>query len=348
MAPMTTFSANTDDSVSDAEIDYYRHRSKGVSLVLTACAYVTPNGKGFPGQFGAESDDRVPSLKRLATAIQEEGAKAVLQIYHGGKLCPAELVPNDDIVSASDVPATNGHTARALTITEIEEIIAAFGQTTRRAIEAGYDGVEIHGANGYLLHQFFSPYSNQREDEYGGSLENRMRFPLAIIDEVKRVVAEYATAPFLIGYRFSPEEEEETGFTMADTLAFVDVLAEQGLDYLHVSLNHYSSKPRRGVEDRKRPRIDYLVEKVNGRVPFIGVGSVYNADAAYKAFDYGIDLLALGRGLLMDPEWVQKLEEDREQEIIQKLDTEQQHTLVIPDELWKMLLTIPGWLPLKK
>lgn len=180
MAPMTNFSSHQDGTVTEEEVNYYARRSKGVSMVITACAYITPNGKGFHGEFGAGNDEMIPSLEKLATRIKEQGAKAVLQIFHGGRMCPPELVPNGEIVSASDIPAENGGVSteepdkkpRALTEAEVEDIIQAFGEATRRAIEAGFDGVEIHGANGYLIQQFFSPHSNRREDRFGGSLEN--------------------------------------------------------------------------------------------------------------------------------------------------------------------------------
>src|SRR4051794_7756090 len=105
MAPMTNFSSNQDGTVSDAEVSYYARRSKGVSMVITACTYVTPNGKGFPGEFAGDHDVMIPSLRQLAEAIKEQGAKAILQIFHGGRMCPPDLVPNGEIVSASDIPA---------------------------------------------------------------------------------------------------------------------------------------------------------------------------------------------------------------------------------------------------
>ena len=148
MAPMTHWSSNSDGTVSDAEIAYYSRRSKGVSMVITACIYVKANGKGFHDEFAGDHDDMIPGLRKLATSIKEQGAKAVLQIFHGGKLCPQELVPNGEIVSASDIPAEGAPTPRPLTEAEVEDMIQAFGETTRRAIEAGFDGVEIHGANG--------------------------------------------------------------------------------------------------------------------------------------------------------------------------------------------------------
>lgn len=350
MAPMTNFSANPDGTVSEDELAYYRRRANGVGMVVTACAYVTRNGKGFPGEFACDSDDFIPSLRLLATTIKEQGTKAVLQIFHGGRMCPPDLVPNDRIVSASAVPAEQGASSNqipdALTEDEIRSIIQDFGAATRRAIEAGFDGVEIHGANGYLIQQFFSPHSNRREDPYGGSLEKRLTFPLAVVDEVKRTVADHASEPFLVGYRFSPEEPETPGITMADTLKLVDVLASKELNYLHVSLNEYWSTPRRGVED-SRTRLEIIQEKVAERVPVIGVGSIYTPDDALKALQTGVDMIAIGRELIIDPDWVIKVKEGKESEIETKIKKDGQKNLVVPDPLWQAIIHTPGWFPME-
>jgi 2,4-dienoyl-CoA reductase-like NADH-dependent reductase (Old Yellow Enzyme family) len=349
MAPLTNFSSNADGTVSDAEIDYYIRRAKGVGMVITACAYVTPNGKGFAGEFGADSDDMIPSLRRLATALKEQGTRAVLQIFHGGRMCPPELVPNGETVSASAIAAEQPGAVvpRALTDQEIEEMIRAFGETARRAIEAGFDGVEIHGANGYLIQQFFSPHSNRRDDRWGGSLEKRMTFPLRVIDEVKKVVAEHAKHPFLVGYRLSPEEAETPGITMADTLAFLDVLADKQLDYIHVSLMDFWSHPRRGVEST-RSRIELIQERVGHLVPIIGVGSIRTPDDALKALQTGVPLIALGREIIIEPDWVEKIEQERETEIQTTVTQDDQARLVIPDPLWQAIMNTPGWFPVVK
>jgi 2,4-dienoyl-CoA reductase-like NADH-dependent reductase (Old Yellow Enzyme family) len=346
MAPMTNYSSNSDGTVSDDEVNYYIHRSKGVSMVITACTYVTPNGQGFPGEFAGHTDEMIPSLRRLATAIKDEGSKAILQIFHGGRQVPADIAPNGDVVSASPIayPAEGKPVPRELTEAEVEDIIVDFGQTTRRAIEAGYDGVEIHGANTYLIQQFFSPHSNRRTDRFGGSLEKRLTFPLAIVDEVQRVVKEHATTPFIVGYRFSPEEPETPGITMSDTLVLIDKLANKNLEYLHVSLMDFWSTPKRGVEDT-RSRIEIIQEAVGDRVPVIGVGSIYTAEDAGNALSSGIPLIGLGRGLLIDPEWVQKIEQGREEEIVTKLDIDKQQELVMPTPLWQRILKNPGWVP---
>ncbi|WP_285767001.1 NADH-dependent flavin oxidoreductase [Peribacillus sp. SI8-4] len=346
MAPMTNFSSNPDGTVTDEEVHYYERRSSGVGMVITACTYVTANGKGFHGEFGGDTDEMIPSLGRLASSIKAKGAKAILQIFHGGREVPPALVPHGDVVSAGDIPSVGEGKAipRPLTEKEIESIIVDFGETTRRAIEAGYDGVEIHGANGYLLQQFFSPHSNRREDKWGGSLENRLSFPLAVVDEVQKAVAKHAKAPFIVGYRFSPEEAETPGITMDDTLALIDGLVKKDLDYLHVSLMEFWSKARRGAE-AERARIEVIKERVGDQVPVIGVGSIYTADDAIKAMQSGVPLLALGRELIIDPEWVQKVEQGRETEIITKMNKSHQQQLDIPDPLWQVIIHSPGWFP---
>jgi 2,4-dienoyl-CoA reductase-like NADH-dependent reductase (Old Yellow Enzyme family) len=346
MAPMTNWSSNPDGTVTESEVNYYARRSGGVGMVITACTYVTANGKGFHGEFGGDRDELIPSLQKLATVIKEQGAKAILQIFHGGRQVPPELIPDGDVVSASNIPAEGEGkpVPRELSDEEVRSIIRDFGETTRRAIEAGYDGVEIHGANGYLIQQFFSPHSNRRNDHWGGSLEKRLTFPLAVVDEVKRVVAENTKGPFIVGYRFSPDEAETPGITMEDTLALIDELAKKDLDYLHVSLQDFWSTPRRGVDDT-RSRIEIIQERVGGKVPVIGVGSIYTADEALKAFQTGIALLALGREMIIDPDWVQKVKEGKENEIITEINKNNQEQLVIPDPLWQAITHTPGWFP---
>lgn len=350
MAPMTNWSSHPDGSVSDEELRYYERRSGQVGILITACAYVTPNGKGFHGEIAADRDELIPSLQQLASTIKEKGSKAILQLYHGGRECPAELVPERDVVSAGNVPSVQNPTVvpRALTHTEIVSIIKDFGEATRRAIEAGYDGVEIHGANGYLFQQFFSPHANNRDDQWGGSLTKRMAFPLAVVDEVKRVVAEHSNGAFAVGYRFSPEEAESPGIIMSDTLEFVDALAARELDYLHISLMDFWSHPRSG-DDLNHPRIEIINNKINGRVPLIGVGAIRTAEEALKAYKTGIPLIALGRELIIDPDWVQKIQDGKEVDITLSLSKNVQEALVIPDPMWKTIVNSPpGWFPISE
>lgn len=355
MAPMTTYSADKNDYVSEDELAYYHERANGVGTVITACAYVTKNGKGFDGQMAIDHDGTIDGLSRLAKTIQAGGAKAVIQIYHGGRLAVPHLIPNVEIVSASSVaPLENSgfnsinKAPKELSHEEILSIVKDFGEATRRAIVAGFDGVEIHGANGYLIQQFVSPHWNIRQDIWGGSDTKRLAFSLAIIEEVKRVIAEYATKPFLIGYRFSPEESETPGITMKETFTLVDALIQQQLDYLHLSTTDAWAKPRRGIVSEKS-RTEILAEFINNRVPFISVGSIHTAEDALAVLEKGhVPFVAIGRALVVDPRWVEKVENGNEQNISHTLKRNAQDEVVIPTPLWKMILKVDGWFAVEK
>lgn len=354
MAPMTTFSANPDDTASDAELAYYAARSNGPGMVITACAYVQANGKGFEGQFAADQDSMIPSLQRVASTIKEKGAKAVIQLYHGGRLAVPHLIPNGETVSASSVAPlldrgfySIDKVPRSLNDHEILELIKDFGEATRRAIEAGFDGVELHGATGYIIQQFFSPHSNTRTDCWGGSLEKRLTFPLAVIEETKRVIAEHAKQPFIIGYRLTPEEPETPGITMTETFALLDALADADLDYIHMGITDFWSKPRRGIESN-RSRMELIAERVGNRVPIIGVGSIHTPDQAVQALEKtGIPLIALGRELIMEPEWVEKVRQGIENEIRTTIHPNDQARLQVPNPLWEPMMNVPGWFPVE-
>ncbi|NIK75396.1 2,4-dienoyl-CoA reductase-like NADH-dependent reductase (Old Yellow Enzyme family) [Paenibacillus castaneae] len=347
MAPMTNTASHDNGEVSDEEVAYYHKRAGGVGMVITACTYVTRNGKGFPGEFGADSDFLIPSLKRVATTIQEKGSKAILQIFHGGRMCPPELLPDLQPIAPSAVAAEREDAIkpREMTAEEITDMVKAFGEATRRAIEAGYDGVEIHGANTYLIQQFFSPHSNRRTDQWGGTLEKRMAFPLAVVEAVKKAVKEHAKKPFIIGYRLSPEERENPGITMDDTLHLVDRLADQQLDYLHISVGAFWNGSIRDANDQTSRGV-MIHDRVGDRIPVMGVGMLRTPDEVMKALETGIPLIALGRELIMEPHWVQKVEAGEEEKIRTTLSKEDQKELVISDQMWEYYTSIPGWFPI--
>ena len=348
MAPMTTFSGNDDGTTTDAEVAYYKERNQAAGLLITACAYVIRPGKGFHGQIGADTDELIPSLRRIAEALKANGNKAVLQISHGGRMSPPEELPDGQSVSASAVAAERegAQVPREMTESEIEETIAAFGEATRRAIAAGFDGVEIHGANTYLIQQFFSPHSNRRTDKWGGDLIKRMTFPLAVVDSVKRAAA-LAGRPFLVGYRISPEEMENPGITMEDTLYLAEALSHKKLDYLHVSVMDFWAGSMRDKQDTAA-RAQLIAAKVGHILPVIGVGGFHTPEDAEKVLTIGIPLVAMGRELLMDPHWLTKVKENAVDKIETELDVNAQDLLKIPAPLWQGLVLRTGWMPLKK
>jgi len=343
MAPMTTFSGNLDGTVSEAELRYYKARSKGIGMVITATTYVSPSGKGFPGQFAAYDSSFLPGLKELAKTIKEEGALAIMQMFHGGRMAIPAEIPGGQTISASAVPAERpgATTPREMTEEEIQSTIKAFGETAKLAMEAGFDGVEIHGANTYLLQQFFSPHSNRREDQWGGTLEKRMKLPLAVIAEVKKVASEN----FIVGYRFSPEEVENPGITLEDTLLFIDVLANQGLSYLHGSLTNFWQSSMRDKASTS-PIICKIIDQIHGRVPFIGVGSIHTPEEAIKALESGAEFIALGKEIIMEPQWFSKIESGKVEELRTSLSKNDRETLEIPEPLWNAIINTTGWFPI--
>jgi 2,4-dienoyl-CoA reductase-like NADH-dependent reductase (Old Yellow Enzyme family) len=237
-------------------------------------------------------------------------------------------------------------TPRALTYDDILDIIHAFGEATRRAIEAGFDGIELHGAHGFLIQNFFSPRFNRRTDEWGGSLANRMRFPLAVVQEVKRVIATHATRPFLLGYRVSPEEPGEGGLRIDDTHALIDRLVDSGVDYIHASLTSVlEAEPIAGSGGKMT--VELILDRVGGRVPVIAAGQIRKPDQAAKAMELGLPLVAVGQGLVMNPEWVELAESDLDERIDTALSTSKVPHIAIPGKLWKVIETTTGWFKLQ-
>ncbi|EFA4075840.1 TPA: NADH-dependent flavin oxidoreductase [Escherichia coli] len=353
MAPMTTWSANPDGTISEQELEFYKRRSQNVGLVITGCTYVTPSGIGFTHEFAAYDDRFINSLEKLAAAAKSGGAPAILQIFHAGNKAIPELVPNNDVISASASSVKSGDfmkrvvQSREMTENEIQETIRAFGDVTKRAIKAGFDGIELHGAHGFLLQNFFSPLFNQRNDRWGGDLEGRMRFPLAVLQEVKNVVYEYATKPFAIGYRISPEESATGGLRIEDTYKLLDRLISSGISYIHSSL--VSINDSYPVESPNGPRtIELILNHIAGRVPVIAAGKIRTPSQAQEAISTGLPLVAIGKGLVINPEWVTLAESGRGHEIQTTLNPQLVPELTIPDKLWDQIQASKGtgWFPL--
>ncbi|MFB5265624.1 NADH-dependent flavin oxidoreductase [Paenibacillus enshidis] len=347
MAPMTTWASNDDLTISDEEASYYRKRVNGVGLVITGCTQVTANGQGFTNEYAAYDDSFIPSLRKLADAAKSGGAPALLQIFHAGN----KALPDLDIVSASAMkteatPFAPSVESRELSHEEILSMIRAFGETTRRAIEAGFDGIEIHGAHGFLVQNFWSPMSNQRTDEWGGTLENRLRFPTAVIKEIQSVIKKHTQKPFILGFRISPEESGDGGLRMKDTYELIERLVQLDVDYIHASLGDLASRPI--DNEGNKPILELILEKVNGRVPVIAAGSVKTPDDALKAAELGLPLIAIGHALITDPDWVQKVETGREAEIDTELKVSKLDQLEIPDKLLNVIEAMPGWFAINK
>lgn len=312
MAPMVMNGSHEDGTISKEDIAFFEKRSDVAGLLITGSAYVNASACGFSGQISIAKDEDIPGLRKLVTAAKKDGNKIIVQLHHAGREAIPALVDQVVAPSSRSFPFLD-HIPKEMSEKEIEETICDFGRATERAIKAGFDGVEIHGANHYLLQQFFSRYSNQRTDAWGGTLEKRMAFPLAVIQEVKRVVASREQKDFIVGYRISPEEihGEHVGYTIDESLSLIEEISTKNLDYIHLSLfKGFSAKP----EGYEKSYGELMKEVVNNRCPVIIVSNIFTADEALKALTHG-DLVAIGRAALVEPEFTKKIHEGKENEI---------------------------------
>lgn len=343
VAPMTHFGSQADGLISDQERTFLNNRAGDMGLFITAATLVQKDGKAFHGQPEATGEHCLDSLKETAQILQQQGAKAILQIHHGGSKAIDELLDGLDKISAS---ASEAEHTREATAEEVEALIASYAQAADLALRAGFDGVEIHGANGYLIQQFYSAQSNRRNDQWGGSLENRMRFPLAVIDAVVAVREKHQRNDFIIGYRFSPEEPGDDGLTMTETGALIDALVQKPLQYLHVSLWEFDKKIRRGG-DTAQTRMQFIHERINGKLPLIGVGNLFTADQILAAYETGwAEFIALGKTVMINPHIATQIREGREAEIETQLDPTRADHYGLPDTLWGFSSSgTQSWLP---
>lgn len=343
MAPMTTWSGEHNGAISEAELAYYKYRSTGVGMVITGTTYLEPTGKGFSGQFYGGDDSMLGSLKSLADEIHAGGAKAILQIFHAGRKANPKDMPDAVTLSASNIPGKreSDNVPKSMTINEIDRTIESFKKATIRAHKAGFDGIEIHGANTYLIQQFFSPHSNRRTDKFGGSLEKRMTFPELIVKSCLEAKADIDNADFIIGYRFSPEENSDPGISLNDTDYLIDELCKTDLDYLHISLSDYKQTSiREKTDDLILKRV---VDVINNRKALIGVGSIYSLEDASQMMSLGVELAAVGRQLLIDGLSVDKWTNEEDAKTIYNPN----HYLEekIPEQLHNVIMSVEGWIP---
>ena len=343
VAPMTHFGSQADGLISDQERTFLSNRAGDMGLFITAATLVQKDGKAFHGQPEATGEHCLDSLKETAQILQQQGAKAILQIHHGGSKAIDNLLDGLDKISASTNEAEH---AREATAEEVKALIASYAQAADLALRAGFDGVEIHGANGYLIQQFYSAQSNRRNDQWGGSLENRMRFPLAVVDAVVAVREKHQRDDFIIGYRFSPEEPGDDGLTMTETGALIDALVQKPLQYLHVSLWEFDKKIRRGG-DTAQTRMQFIHERINGKLPLIGVGNLFTADQILAAYETGwAEFIALGKTVMINPHIATQIREGREDEIETQLDPTRADHYGLPDTLWGFASSgTQSWLP---
>lgn len=296
MPPMHTGLATSEGAVTDELIRHYVQRAARVGLMIIEHSYVISEGKFSERQLGIHNDDLISGLERLSSSIHAEATPVVIQLNHAGKTA------NPKITGGVPVGPSQEDDVKKLSKEEIKKLVDVFATAAERAMRAGFDGVEIHGAHGFLLNQFFSPITNRRTDEYGGSLENRMRFPLEVVRKVKEKVGGR-----LLLYRIGSDDLDPKGTQIEDAKTFATLLVSYGVDIIDVSGGLCGSRPRRleGIQGYFVPQAAEIKTVV--AVPVIGVGGITDVKYANSLISEDrIDLVAVGRSLLEDPNWSAK------------------------------------------
>lgn len=300
LAPLTNLQSGPDGIMSQDEFHWLTLRAKGgFGLTMTCAAHVQAVGQGFPGQLGVFGDQHLEGLTRLAAAIKAEGSLAAIQLHHAGMRSPKELIGQAPVC-----PSDNAETgARGLTLAEVEQLRDDFIAAAVRAQKAGFDGVEIHGAHGYVLCQFLSPTINQRTDRYGGSPENRARLIFEVIDGIRAA----CRPDFGLGLRLSPERFD---LQLAEIRDLAQAVMTQGkIDYLDMSLWDIAKEPMEEAF-QGRTLMSYFTELDRGSVRLGVAGKIMSGQTARQALADGADYVLIGRAAILHHDYPQKLAAD--------------------------------------
>jgi 2,4-dienoyl-CoA reductase-like NADH-dependent reductase (Old Yellow Enzyme family) len=297
LAPLTNLQSHADGRLSDDEYHWLTLRARGgFGLTMTCAAHVQARGQGFPGQLGCWSDAHLDGLRRLASGIHAAGSLAFVQLHHAGMRSPADLIGTQPVCPSDD--AETG--ARALSLAEVEELREDFVAAAVRADRAGFDGVELHGAHGYILSQFLSPKYNRREDGYGGSLDQRGRLVFEIVTGIRA----RCRPDFTLGLRVSPER---FGLELGEMREFVQrVLHDGRLDFVDLSLWDAFKLPNE-ASFQGRPLLDWFMDLERGAVRLGVAGRIMDGATAQKCLDHGADFVTIGRGAVLHHDFPERV-----------------------------------------
>ena len=289
LAPLTNTQSHDDGVLSDEEFNWLTMRSEGgFGLTMTCASHVQAVGQGFPGQLGVFSDNHIQGLTRLATGIKSNNSVAVCQLHHAGMHSPTEIIGEPPVC-----PSYNEETgARALRTEEVQQLVSDFVAAAVRAEKAGFDGVEIHGAHGYILCQFLSSEINRRDDQYGGSLVNRSRIIIEIIDGIRK----QCRSNFMLGVRLSPER---FGMQLPEILIVAQRLMDGGqIDFLDMSLWDVFKEPEEEAH-QGRTLMSFFTELDRHNTRLGVAGKIRTPQEAEATLAAGADWIMLGRAAML-------------------------------------------------
>jgi 2,4-dienoyl-CoA reductase-like NADH-dependent reductase (Old Yellow Enzyme family) len=310
MPPMATGKSQDDGRVSEEILSYYKEKSEGgyISLIIIEHSFINKEGKASNGQLSVSKDDDIEGLKKLAKVIQNNGSKAIMQINHAGGAATREVTGTDPVApsAVANPRFKEKKFPHELSKEEVKEVIEAFGKAAHRVKEAGFDGVEIHSAHGYLLNQFLSPLSNKRTDEYGGDLNNRIRIHLEVIEAVKKSVGD----DFLVLLRLGAADYIEGGTVISDSVIASKEFEKAGVHILDISGGFLGYiMPNSTEQGYFWPLTDAIKKVVS--IPVILTGGITEAAAAERLLsDDKTDLIGVGRAILKDSKWAQRAVEN--------------------------------------
>lgn len=298
LAPLTNLQSNGDGTLHEDEFRWLTRRAGSFSLLSTCAAYVSDEGKAWDGQLGIAGKQHDEGLSRLAAAIAKTDSLGVVQLHHAGAkatLAEVKLSTVDDESAG----------VRGATASDLERVTDAFVAAARRAERAGFAGVEVHGANGYLFTQFLAPLDNGRTDGYGGDLAGRAR----LLRETLHAVRASTSSSFMVGVRISPVDTwDKRGLTLADARALVQSLAADGADYVHLSLRDAGGPPP--FEDSTEPVVTQLREVLPDEVALLAAGGVWTRADAEAVRERGADVVVVGRAAIAHPDWPRAIAEN--------------------------------------
>lgn len=302
LAPMTNGQSLEDGTLGDDEYRWLMRRAReGFGMLVTCAAHVSQDGQGWPGELGVYDDTHIPGLQRLAAGLHEEGALGVVQLFHGGARSPIHVTGSQPWSASAHIYTVGSKDieVREATPEDIQRVTDDFIKAALRVREAGFDGVELHGAHGYLIHQFLSAQTNHRTDSYGGDAEHRSRFLTDILTGIRAACGD----EFIVGVRISPEDKYTfKGIDFDESVCLAVRLADLGADFIHVSPWNALKKPDKYPESDK-PLITWFREALPTDVPVMVAGEIWSRQEARQALDLGADFVALGRAGIGIPDW---------------------------------------------
>lgn len=347
LSPMITNASTVEGYVTQEDIAYAERRARSAPLQITGAAYIEAYGQLFEYGFSIDDNRSIKGLKQLAQAMKKDGAKAIIQLTHAGRFSKISLKDFGVVYGPSEMNLKTPveHTVLPMTKRKIRHIITDYADATRRAIQAGFDGVEISGAQRLLIQTFLSTFSNQRDDEYGaGSIDNRSRFGVEVLEAVQKVIDEEAPADFILGYRGTPEETRgnEIGYSVEDFLYFMDqIMNVANIHYLATASwgkNIYKQTVRQG-QFKGEFMNQVVYDHIAGRIPVMASGGINSPEKALEALQFS-DIIGASTPFVTEPDFVTKLKNGQEDEIDLGFTQEEVADLAIPERAFKDMVEL--------